>query len=384
MPLETYRALEAMAMRRRNDQSRPPARGPNGIAKTLDIRVNPGFRIKKSSSVFTVGSCFARNVEFVLEDFGFKLPAIEVPRQYLKKEQRHAGMLNKYTPTSIANEIRWALDDFKGTPLEAAIIQCGDKYWDSQLHARNDLQDFDFSMARRIAANETYKSLVSCDVAIITFGLVETWRDTNTSLYLNEAPPASMLRGGERFEFNLFSFHDCLSEGRYILNKIFEVNPSCNVIVTVSPVSLQATFSSESIISRNCYSKSVLRAVVEHLRAEFSQIDYYPSYERVIYADRQYAFLEDEIHVTRDHVNHTIVSMLEQYLDGDIKMFPSGSLRLWWKEVYEGNREKAQSIWQESKEEIIDRARVAGVFDFRQIKSSFDSLMLEDPVREVG
>jgi hypothetical protein len=370
MPLETIPIREAIRRSRGNDLATQPARQDGKPAKTLNLWCEPSFKIRKSASIFTVGSCFARHVEAVLGEFGFSLPALQLPSQALGLIGKDTGALNKYTPASIANELRWAFDDFPGTPIEQALIPNQQKYWDGQLHVRmNELLDYNAALAQRLAVNRSYKAIASSDVATVTFGLVESWRDKETGIFLNEAPPRSLMRD-DRFELVLFSFGECLDLGRYILNKIFEVNPSINVIVTVSPVSLGTTFSSDPLPVRNCYSKSVLRAVVEQLRHEFPRIDYYPSYERIIYADRATAFDADEVHVTTGIVNHTVVSMLERYLESDISEFKEGASRLWWKAVFERNGDAALALFRAHPKRIHKRME-----RFPALKAEFEALI---------
>ncbi|HSC19610.1 MAG TPA: GSCFA domain-containing protein [Rhizomicrobium sp.] len=370
MPLEAYPIREALRRASRNRQNLPQPREGGAVAKTHDLLCNPSFKISKAAHIFTVGSCFARHVEAALGEFGFTLPALKIPAEALGLVGKDTGALNKYTPPSITNEIRWAFEDSPVAPIERALIPFGDGYWDGQLHVRaHELPDYETALKRRLAVNAAYRALATCDVAIITFGLVETWRDLETGLYLNETPPRGLMRS-DRFELVLLSFQDCLDEARYTLNKLFEINADANVIVTVSPVSLGATFSSDPLIVRNSYSKSVLRAMVEHLRQEFPRIDYYPSYERIMYADRRTAFEQDEVHVTASIVNHTMVSMLEAYLDTDITEFTEGAGRLWWKAVFERDGEKALALYRAHTKRVQKRLR-----KFPALKAEFDMLV---------
>jgi hypothetical protein len=357
----------------RNSQNTYPARPGDAPSKTLDLHVEPSFRMRRQDSIFTVGSCFARQIEAALHEFGFALPALKGPAEALGLVGKDTGALNKYTPSSIANEIRWAFNDLPHAPIEQALISSQEKFWDGQLHVRMlELVDYDVALKRRLAVNAAYKALATSDVAIITFGLVETWRDRETGLFLNEAPPRLLMRN-ERFELVLFSFDDCLEEGRYILSTIYAVNPSIHIMVTVSPVALGVTFSSDPAVVRNCYSKSVLRAAVEQLRYEFPRMDYYPSYERVTYSDRRTAFDQDEAHVSPGMTNHTIVSMLQQYLDTDVMQFTEGPTRLWWKALFEGDRETALTLFRAYPKRILKRLN-----RFPALKAEFDVLIGED------
>ena len=59
-----------------------------------------------------------------------------------------------------------------------------------------------------------------------------------------------------------------------------EHNPRCRIIVTISPVSLWATFREDSdVISASCNSKSTLRAVADEFVARHENVYYFPAFE---------------------------------------------------------------------------------------------------------
>src|SRR5688572_23250371 len=45
----------------------------------FNVASQPRFQIPRGSRVYTIGSCFARNVEAELARHGFELPALSVP-----------------------------------------------------------------------------------------------------------------------------------------------------------------------------------------------------------------------------------------------------------------------------------------------------------------
>ncbi len=57
-------------------------------------------------------------------------------------------------------------------------------------------------------------------------------------------------------------------------------NPGCQIIVTVSPVHLWATFRQDcDVISASCASKSTLRAVADEFCQKNSNVTYFPAFE---------------------------------------------------------------------------------------------------------
>jgi predicted Zn-dependent protease len=59
-------------------------------------------------------------------------------------------------------------------------------------------------------------------------------------------------------------------------------------------------------MTANCYSKSVLRAVVEEIVARHDQVQYFPSYESVVLSDRGVAWTNDFTHVTDTLIGHNV------------------------------------------------------------------------------
>jgi hypothetical protein len=59
------------------------------------------------------------------------------------------------------------------------------------------------------------------------------------------------------------------------------LNPTARMLLTVSPVPLIATASSEHVLVATTYSKSVLRAVAGSLAGRLSDCHYFPSFELV-------------------------------------------------------------------------------------------------------
>ena len=79
MPLLVLPATEAIA-RQRSDQSRWPRTQQAQAERLMPLakpKFSPSFRINKEELVFTVGSCFARNIEKQLMLEGYNVAAGE-------------------------------------------------------------------------------------------------------------------------------------------------------------------------------------------------------------------------------------------------------------------------------------------------------------------
>ena len=86
-----------------------------------------------------------------------------------------------------------------------------------------------------------------------------------------------------------------------------------NIIVTVSPVSLAATFRPDDVLVANTYSKSVQRAAVEAFVMTHDAY-YFPSYEYVTLTDRKFAWADRDFrHVRQETVDRIMADVLLAY-----------------------------------------------------------------------
>ena len=92
--------------------------------------VPTSFTVPADSTVFTIGSCFARNIEENLARLGYRLPMLDfdVPDQE-KRNSRAAGLLNKYTPPAVWQELDWCARILRrdGVVTDA---DCADLYYE--------------------------------------------------------------------------------------------------------------------------------------------------------------------------------------------------------------------------------------------------------------
>jgi hypothetical protein len=134
---------------------------------------------------------------------------------------------------------------------------------------------------RRAQIAALYRELLRADVVVITLGLVECWWDRAHRCYLNKAPSKAFVsREPERFEFHQMdvpSVHARMSRAIGLLREVTKAR----ILLTVSPVPVEATFMPQNIVMSNSYSKSVLRVAAEMLVREHGNVDYFPSYEIV-------------------------------------------------------------------------------------------------------
>ena len=269
---------------------------------------NPRIKIEKGDTVFTMGSCFARQ----LEDTGPKWLGLKKTSHFNSRSQ------NKYNLHSVLNQIRWAYgtDDIEKS-FSGILPYSPDTYTDFHGHTmvtEDPREERDESLwstqgteAEQIASrgrvNGIFEKMKDANFMVITLGMAEVWYDRETELVLNETPAAyTLAKFPKRFEFQQIDFNeimDCFDE----IYDIFSANngPDFKLLLTVSPIPYTSTFSPNGgAITGNCYSKSVQRAAVETFMARHDNVGYFPSYEMAIHSDNQYVWDHDFIHVTAD------------------------------------------------------------------------------------
>src|SRR3546814_830948 len=89
------------------------ARHRIALGDVVIVENQPRFKIQKGATIYTIGSCFARNVERSLKRQGFRVPTaeIEIDKEiYVGHTVFHNTVLNKYNAHSMATEILRGLE----------------------------------------------------------------------------------------------------------------------------------------------------------------------------------------------------------------------------------------------------------------------------------
>jgi hypothetical protein len=302
---------DTMKLARQNISRRkyPDRSNPRFRSGALFPEIKPKFSLgfESGSIVFTIGSCFARNIEEVLEKRNVRLPTNEFragPPEWLFRPN---GLLNEYNPGTIAQRITHALEEIPFS--NETIVGADDACLDLLLPIEGKAVARSRAITRRAEIDNVYKSLRAADVVIVTLGLIEAWFDIFTGSFLNRMPPNSD-RNDERYRFRRLNVDECFQ----LLDKpLMNLNNlGIKTLLTISPVPLRATFANDDAIVANEYSKSVLRVCAEKLRDKYELIDYFPSYE-IVRSIGVGAFGADNVHVTASLVELVTGAMVDAY-----------------------------------------------------------------------
>lgn len=267
------------------------------------------------SAFFTIGSCFAREVEKALLKYGQKV--LSWPESASIVAFHGGGYTNRYNCFSMLNELEFALDNRQFNPESVAFVDRSEQLClDLHSHPAGGFVGYTETLNRRAALINHFSHIRDADVVTITLGLAEAWYDNATGEYLNVSPSKLDLenRYKGRFEFHVTDFGANLKALERIYGLLMKANPSIKIVITVSPVPLLATFSGRDIVTANTYSKAVLRACAEtwvSLHAE--SIVYFPSFEMTINSDPTIAWMPDRIHVAPSFVKKIMENFLTTF-----------------------------------------------------------------------
>lgn len=277
------------------------------------------FHLIKGEKIFTIGSCFARNVESELRNRGFSVP----PREMFDRPEfkdMDPAIINNFGVPSIFNEFSWALDPSNpyNEDMNFAEVSAG-KFVDLHTVTSEKPMPREALAMRRRAITEVNRSVRDCRVVIMTLGLTELWFDRQQGIYLNAAPhPRVVAREPERFALHVLSYEESLDFMNRALDLLKQhARPDQQIILTVSPVPLMMTLRPIDVMVANSYSKSCLRTVAETICYQRDNVHYFPSYESVTLSDRKIAWADDLVHVTKEIVRFNITRMVKAYVPED-------------------------------------------------------------------
>lgn len=315
MPLISLSGPQALATRKANAVAGWGDRNQdNRVEPIAKPAFDVPFAFQPGEAIFTIGSCFARNIEEELKKRGFEIPMRDLFRTKAF-EGLDAEIVNNFGTPSIYNELAWAFGE-QAFDYDRGFYEVKPgKFVDLQMVPSVRPAPLETVRARRDGLLAATRQMAECRVVVMTLGLVELWWDEEAGVYLNSSPLPSILHGSpERFSLHVLDFEECHRYLRSAFDVMFRHGrDDLQVILTVSPVPMMTTHRRCDVISANTYSKSVLRAVAEHLVEAHERITYFPSYETVTLSNRRAAWRDDLIHVERPMVAFNVERLIAAF-----------------------------------------------------------------------
>ncbi|MFW9871680.1 MAG: GSCFA domain-containing protein [Candidatus Thorarchaeota archaeon] len=262
---------------------------------TNPITMNVKPFISKRSKIFAIGSCFALEVIKYLGKKGYTV----LNKEFTKDTDHNLIWYNTY---SILYEFERAAGLFKQNKNDIWKVK-NNKFQDP--YRRCVLSDTKKELRKTInILDQKIKTYIeTCDIIIITLGLVEVWKksDNNRIICVIPGHPRGA-GGGQDSTFKFLTYDENLQNMRDSLNILNKIN-NCRVIITTSPVPLAQTFRKMDHLVANTESKSILRAVCGQLEREFKNVTYYPAYEMATNFPKSKVFKADGRHVQPDFIS---------------------------------------------------------------------------------
>ena len=319
MPTTIIPGSKAVENLKANELSGWPSRldPENRIEPLCKPGFSPNFHLEPGEKIFTIGSCFARNIEKALASRGFDVVTRRILSAGHTLFKHRANILNNYGVPSILNELTWALDG--DHPFDAAtnlFELYPDRFVDIHLPAAIRPASQDEVLERRKVITEITGEVKNCRIVVMTLGLTEVWFDRQSGLYLNYSPRRALVaKHPDRFELHVLSYADTLTYLRQIVALLKQKCGSAQrLLLTVSPVPLTATYTDRDVLVANGLSKAVLRTAADEIIAENDHIDYFPSYESITLSARDAAWEEDQRHVEQAAIDLNIGRMIDGYV----------------------------------------------------------------------
>ena len=285
--------------------------------------VSPSFRIQPGQTVFTIGSCFARNIEANLAALGCKVPMLDLRLPPEEFDGMPNAAMNRFHPPAFRQCLEWtaAIHDRGGqvawqdcAPMAFEVSE--GEYFDLDMASAVPVSRARF-VERRQHIYDIFSTAFAADCIMMTPGLIEAWRDLETGL-CTHGPPyhKRMLAMPDRWRFEVLSYSQCLEDLLAAIDVVRARNPAVKVLVTTSPVPMSTTFSGRDIAIANSHSKAVLRAVCDAVITLRDHTDYFPSYEMVTLSNPTLVWKSDRLHVSHAFIAKIVGYMLDHYMDG--------------------------------------------------------------------
>ena len=251
----------------------PPA---DGTYPFLGVQ---SLKITRDTPIASMGSCFAREIRKVLLDSGYT---------YITEETHHPAAVHAsaawerlYNTFSIRQVFEYTFEQWEPDLrwwLSPQSHKIQDPYRRIILYDSVETAEEDFT--RHLIHSR--RALERAEVLILTLGLTEVWQDRvdgaviciPTGPYVNEGGDMS------RYLFRVSRYVENLDNLERIHAIMAKYNPSCRLVVTISPVHLWATFRKDAdVISASCNSKSTLRAAADEFTVRHENVYYFPAFE---------------------------------------------------------------------------------------------------------
>jgi hypothetical protein len=279
------------------------------------------------SRIFTMGSCFAAELRKALTRKGLRVYPDYVSVEFDREQQvfnhiPERDSVEHYDTFSIRQEFESAFgiwprrDDcfweVTGKPVNKILR--------SEVVYQEPCRKLIYARSRELLSDLSGKidavmkaGVEQADILVITLGLTEVWQHKLTGRYLCRPPHSGFGGRPDLATFRQSTFVENYENMKVTLDMILQHYPNKKIVMTVSPVPLEATYSAVDVATANVESKSILRAVAGQICREYSaNVSYFPSYEMATVLPGP-VFMEDKRHVLPEFADKVINGFMQVF-----------------------------------------------------------------------
>lgn len=321
--------------------------------RAIDPHIGTTLRIKPTDKIASAGSCFAQKIAELLQNIGYNYFVAEAGPPFLPAEDKKrlgygvysARYGNLYSVLQLLQLFRRAFGRFE--PAEP-LWRMRDSYVDP---FRPSVQPNGFeSEAECLLDRKTHLAAVrrmfqEVDIFTFTLGLTEAWCSTVDGAVFPACPgsPLGGVYDPTRHVFHNFTAVEVTAHLDAFITELKAVNPKAQIILTISPIPLLATFEQRHVLQANTYSKAVLRVACEDIVRRHPHVHYFASYEIVTATgDSRSYFMDDHRAVTDAAVDH-VMECFKRHFTTPGEAVPNSQVA----KVLEGLQRRAQPMCDE-------------------------------------
>jgi len=299
------------------------------VARPGPFQIDPcvsGITISPKHKVATMGSCFAQHIARYLRSSGFHYYVPEAGPPDMSPDEgrrRNYGVFsarygNVYTVKQLVQLFDRAFGEF--VPEDSVWEHEGrlvDPFRPS-VEPDGFTDEQELNRDRQAHLGFVRDVFTESDFIIFTLGLTEGWRAKRDGAVFPIAPG---VHGGTfdpmRHESVNFTAAETEQDLSDFVRRVSAINPRVQIILTVSPVPLIATYEKRHVLVSTAYSKAALRVAADGAERSFRNVVYFPSYEIITSPAAQGRYYADDLReVTELGVKHVMRVFSKHFVQG--------------------------------------------------------------------
>jgi len=282
-------------------------------------------KITAGQKVATMGSCFAQHLSRHIQSSGLEYYIAETAPQDICAEdakRRNYGVFSaRYGNVYTVRQANQLYDRAFDNRMYA------DDVWEKDggfVDAfRPQIEPYVISSADEVRSSakahlqHVREVFTRCEWLVFTLGLTECWRSTlDGAIY----PLAPGVHGGkhdpDKYEFVNFTAQQVQDDLVLFVENLRRVNPEAQILLTVSPVPLIATYEKRHVWVSTTYSKAALRVAADAVERLYDNVIYFPSYEIITSPSSGGRYYQDDLRqVTELGVRHVMRMFSRHFIE---------------------------------------------------------------------